>query len=206
MKRCKPSKICSKAVVDVDALEPNASDTNMMRRGVGKIQFGVQEMSEIRFALRQCASRASKGNALTIGMLKLLMRYLQGQKECWQYLTVPIEELPKELLVWTDADWAGDSLTRKSYSCNELPTLRRQSPCRRRFSMTRPHKAPDSSCISRKLFLILRSASGSCPGQLPDGLDRREKSFAKKKCKFRFFAIGHHFSFIKRWKSALRAQ
>ena len=73
--------------------------------------------------------------------------------------------------------------------------------------MTRPHKAPDSSCgpcISRKVFLILRSASGSCPGQLPDGLDRREKSFAKKKMSVQIFR--HRppfFSFIKRWKSAL---
>ena len=53
--------------------------------------------------------------------------------------------------------------------------------------MIRPHKAPDSSCISRKLFLILRSACGSPGPGLPDDLVRREKSSTEKNVTSDFF-------------------
>lgn len=97
-----------------------------MRSGVGKLQFLTQEHPEVLYELKQCASMSHKGNTITVGAPKHLLRYFQGQKGSWQFLTLPEEatvEDAKFLDVYVDSDLAGNPVTRKSTSCDVLDIL-----------------------------------------------------------------------------------
>ena len=83
--------------------------------------FLGNEYPEMKYAIKEVASRCNVSDEIGLMMLKMAMRYLAGQFKTWLFLTLPKDEGKRKQLgyleVLTDTDWAGDKATRKSTTC-----------------------------------------------------------------------------------------
>ena len=76
----------------------------------------LEAQRDIAYSIRRANQDTAKPKVRTEARLKRVARYLLGEPEfMW---TFPYQELPTELVVRTDANWAGqDSEDRKCFSC-----------------------------------------------------------------------------------------
>ena len=69
----------------------NCLDERDLRKGVGKLHFIWQDAPELRFATKKVAAHQCEGTQVTISKLKQLLRFLQGVRDDWLFLTLPKE-------------------------------------------------------------------------------------------------------------------
>ena len=103
---------------DQTALGEN--DHSRHRAGVGKLQFMINEVPEIAYAVKNLSRQLVGVPELDMQDLKQCVRYTLGHSDEWLFLTV--QDKPRKtdevatIEVFTDADWAGDTKSMKSTS------------------------------------------------------------------------------------------
>jgi hypothetical protein len=95
--------------------ELDETRTALFRRAAGTALYISLDRPSIMFAMVDIMAGMSKPTELHYARLLRLARYLlQHPTETWVYR---YQSTPKELLVYTDSDWAADRETRRSVSC-----------------------------------------------------------------------------------------
>ena len=108
------SKDCGKSDRDADK-ELNAEDGALFRKLAGTALYLSLDRPTIQFAVSDITSGMARPLRLHMHRLRRLGRYLvRHPREVWNY---EYQDAPKELVVYTDSDWASDTRTRKSMSC-----------------------------------------------------------------------------------------
>ena len=99
----------------------DAEHTTMYRALVARANYMAQDRAELQFPVKELCRYMSAPDADAWARLKRLVKYLVGRpravmKFCWQ-------TLPEVLDVYSDANWAGCKLSRKSTSGGTLVGL-----------------------------------------------------------------------------------
>ena len=97
-----------------------ANDHSRYRAGVGKLQFMINEVPEIAYAVKNLSRQLAGPSELGMQELKQCVRYTLGHSDEWLFLTVQDKPLKTDevatIEVFTDADWAGDTKSTNSTS------------------------------------------------------------------------------------------
>lgn len=97
-----------------DEVEADSGTQYLLRQGVGRLQFKVEDRNDIAYALKEVARELSKLSMGTFLRFKRILRYL---KECDQVgLVIKMPRLPKRIKIYVDSNWAGCGRTAKSTS------------------------------------------------------------------------------------------
>ena len=97
-----------------------ANDQSRYRAGVGKLQFIINEVPEIAYAVKNLSRQLAGPSELDMQDMKQCVRYTLGHNDEWLFLTV--QDKPRKpdkvatIELFTDADWAGDTKSMKSIS------------------------------------------------------------------------------------------
>ena len=95
---------------------------SLFRAVVGKLQYITGVRTDLMFATK-CLSYKLASPTLAVTRGKKVLRYLKGTRELNLYLTIPalkpyeLNKTLKHITGFSDADWPGDPVTRKSTSC-----------------------------------------------------------------------------------------
>ena len=101
---------------EVEAELLQQQEATRYRSCLGKLMYLANDHPDIEFAVNCLARRASKPTHLDEQRLKRVVRYLRGHPTArWEFIAATPEP-PPALIVYTDADWGGDILTRRSTS------------------------------------------------------------------------------------------
>ena len=92
---------------------------------VGKLQYITGVRPDLMFATKCLSNKLASPTLADLTRAKKVLRYLKGTRELNLYLTIPAlkaNDLNKTLNLkhvtgYSDADWEGDPVTRKSTSC-----------------------------------------------------------------------------------------
>ena len=93
------------------------------RAVVGKLQYITGVRPDLMFATKCLSCKLSSPILASVTRAKKVLRYLKGTRELNLYLTTPalkpkdLNKTLKHITGYSDADWAGDPVTRKSPSC-----------------------------------------------------------------------------------------
>lgn len=103
-----------------DVVEPELH--HLFRMLVGQLSFLLTERSDLLFVTKELSREMSAPTGQSIARLKRALRYIAGTRDPWLCLRVDPEEVPRPgepiaIKVWTDSDFAGDIITRKSTTC-----------------------------------------------------------------------------------------
>ena len=97
---------------------------SLFRSVVGKLQYITGVRPDLMFATKMLVIQTCVTNTLAdLTRAKKVLRYLKGTRELNLYLTIPalkpndLNKTLKHITGYSDADWAGDPVTRKSTSC-----------------------------------------------------------------------------------------
>ena len=96
---------------------------SLLRAVVGKLQYITGVRPDLMFATKCLSHKFASPTLADLTRSKKVLRYLKGTRELNLYLTTPAlkpNDLNKTLKLitgYSDADWAGDPVTRKSTSC-----------------------------------------------------------------------------------------
>ncbi|CAK0871316.1 unnamed protein product, partial [Prorocentrum cordatum] len=113
-----PTPIVTKLLED-DLKEPlDADDATLYRQCVGIARYMINYITEATFAVHVLSKRMSKPTVNDMKRLKHLGRYLLGVRDYGLFF--PKEGGVDILECYTDSDWAGDTVDRKSVSCGVL--------------------------------------------------------------------------------------
>ena len=98
-----------------DKLMPlDGGDVAGFKSGAMRAGYLALDRTDLQFGTKECARGLSAPTRRHGEMLKRVVRYLVGAANLlWVYKR---QRLPKELLVWSDTDWAGCVITRRSTS------------------------------------------------------------------------------------------
>ena len=108
------SKDCGKSDRDAEK-ELSAEEASVFRKLAGTALYLSLDRPTIQFAVSDITSGMAKPLRLHMHKLRRLGRYLiKHPREVWNF---EFQMAPKELVVFTDSDWASDTRTRKSMSC-----------------------------------------------------------------------------------------
>ena len=101
----------------VSALE--GKSISLYRRGVGKCMWMVPLRIEIYYTTKELARNLQHPTMESMMRLRLLLRYLKGTLHYVLVLYARVQlhrDVPVELKIYVDSDWAGCRTTRKSTS------------------------------------------------------------------------------------------
>ena len=96
---------------------------SLFRAVVGKLQYITGVRPELMFATRSLSHKLASPTLADLTRAKKVLRYLKGTRELNLYLTIPalkpndLNKTLKHITGYSDADWAGDPVTRKNTSC-----------------------------------------------------------------------------------------
>ncbi|PKU62528.1 putative mitochondrial protein [Dendrobium catenatum] len=113
LSECKPlaNPTCTKLPSDFSP-DPVLSDPHLYRRITGSLQYLVLTRPDIAFSVNLLSQHMQDPLPQHIYMLKRLLRYLKGTID----FGIPITKSNMCLHSFSDADWAGDPISRKSTS------------------------------------------------------------------------------------------
>ena len=92
-------------------------------RAVGKLQYITRVRPDLMFATKSLSYKRASPTLADFTRAKKVLRYLKRTRELNLYLTIPVlkpndlNKTLKHVTGYSDADWAGDPVTRKSTSC-----------------------------------------------------------------------------------------
>ena len=95
----------------------------MFRAVVGKLQYVTGVTPDLMFATKCLSYKLASPALADLTRAKKVLRYLKATRELNLYLTIPalkpndLNKTLKHVTGYSDADWAGDPVTRKSTSC-----------------------------------------------------------------------------------------
>ena len=95
----------------------------VIRAVVGKSQHITGVRQDLMFATKCLSYKVASPTLADLTRAKKVLRYLEGTPELNLYLTIPalkpndLNKTLKHITGYSDADWAGDPVTRKSTSC-----------------------------------------------------------------------------------------
>ena len=90
---------------------------------VGKLQYITGVRPDLMFATKCLSYKLASPTLADLTRAKKVLRHLKGTRELYLYLTTPalkpndLNKTLKHITGCSDADWAGDPVTRKSTSC-----------------------------------------------------------------------------------------
>ena len=90
---------------------------------VGKLQYSTGVRPDLMFATKCLSNKLASPALADLKRAKKVLRHLKGTRELNLYLTMPalkpndLNKTLKHITGHSDADWAGDPVTRKSTSC-----------------------------------------------------------------------------------------
>ena len=91
---------------------------------VGKLQYITGVRPDLMFVTKCLSHKLASPTLADLTRAKKVLRYLKGgTRELNLYLTIPalkpndLNKTLKHITAYSDADWAGDPVTRKSTSC-----------------------------------------------------------------------------------------
>ena len=96
---------------------------SLFRAVVGKLQYVTGVRPDLMFATKCLSYKLASPTLADLTRAKKVLRYLKGTRELNLYLTIPalkpndLNMTLKRITGYSDADWAGDPVTRKSTSC-----------------------------------------------------------------------------------------
>ena len=96
---------------------------SLFRAVVGKLQYTTGVRPDLMFATKCLSYKLASPTLADLTRAKKVLRYLKGTRELNLYLTIPalkpndLNKTLKHITGYSDADWAGDPVTRKSTSC-----------------------------------------------------------------------------------------
>ena len=96
---------------------------SLFRAVVGKLQYITGVRPDLMFATKCLSYKLASPTLADLTRAKNVLRHLKGTRELNLYLTIPalkpndLTETLKHITGYSDADWAGDPVTRKSTSC-----------------------------------------------------------------------------------------
>ena len=96
---------------------------SLLRAVVGKLRYITGVRPELMFATKCVSYKLASPTLADLTRAKKVLRYLKGTRELNLYLTIPalkpndLNKTLKHITGYSDADWAGDPVTRKSTSC-----------------------------------------------------------------------------------------
>jgi hypothetical protein len=113
MQDCKPcsTPVDTHAKLSADGVK--VADPTHYRSIVGALQYLTSTRPDIAYAVQQVCLYMHDPREPHIGAMKRILRYLQGTLDLGLHLH---RTTPADLIVYTDADWAGCPDTRKSTS------------------------------------------------------------------------------------------
>jgi len=99
---------------DADKTELADKAASLYRAMAARANYLAQDRSDIRFAVKELCRRMAKPRMMDMTAMKRLARYLVG---CPRAITpFAKQKMNKDLIGWSDSDWAGCVDTRKSTS------------------------------------------------------------------------------------------
>ena len=90
---------------------------------VGKLQYITGVRPDLMFVTKCLSHKLASPTLADLTRAKKVLRYLKGTRELNLYLTIPalkpndLNKTLKHITGYSDADWAGGPVTRKSTSC-----------------------------------------------------------------------------------------
>ena len=96
---------------------------SLFRAVVGKLQYITGVRPDLMFATKCLSYKLASPTLADLTRAKEVLRYLTGTRNLNLYLTIPalkpndLNKTLKHITGYSDADWAGDPVTRKSTSC-----------------------------------------------------------------------------------------
>ena len=96
---------------------------SLFRAVVGKLQYITGVRPDLMFATKCLSYKRASPTLADLTRAKKVLRYLTGMRDLNPYLTIPalkpndLNKTLKHITGYSDADWAGDPVTRKSTSC-----------------------------------------------------------------------------------------
>ena len=96
---------------------------SLCRAVVGKLQYITGMRPDLMFVTKCLSYKFATPTLADLTRAKKVLRYLKGTRELNLYLTIPAlnpndsNKTLKHITGYSDADWAGDPVTRKSTSC-----------------------------------------------------------------------------------------
>ncbi|XP_020680453.1 uncharacterized protein LOC110098081 [Dendrobium catenatum] len=113
LSRCNPlaNPTCTKPPAHFNA-EPFLADPALYRRITDSLQYLTLTRPDIAFSVNMLSQHMHDPKPLHIYMLKRLLRYIKGTLD----FGLPITKTNVLLKSFSDADWAGDPITRRSTS------------------------------------------------------------------------------------------
>ena len=96
---------------------------SLFRAVVGQLQYITGVRPDLMFAIKCLSYKLASPTLADLTRAKKVLRYLKGTRELNLYLTLPalkpndLNKTLKHITGYSDADWAGDPVTRKSTSC-----------------------------------------------------------------------------------------
>ncbi|CAK0814682.1 unnamed protein product, partial [Prorocentrum cordatum] len=113
-----PTPIVAKLLKEDSGHPLNAEETSVYRQCVGIARYMVNQVTEVTFAVHVLSKRLAAPTDNDMKRLKHLGRYLLGVRD--YALFFPRAGEVDILECYTDSDWAGDTIDRKSVSCGVL--------------------------------------------------------------------------------------
>ncbi|PKU66380.1 Retrovirus-related Pol polyprotein from transposon TNT 1-94 [Dendrobium catenatum] len=113
LSQCKPisNPTCTKLPQDMRP-DPLLSDSSLYRRLTGSLQYLTLTRPDIAYSVNILSQHMHNPLPQHIFLLKRLLRYIQGTL----HFGIPITKSNLLLTSFSDADWAGDPISRKSTS------------------------------------------------------------------------------------------
>ncbi|PKU74342.1 Retrovirus-related Pol polyprotein from transposon TNT 1-94 [Dendrobium catenatum] len=102
---------CTKLPLTI-ASDPDLSDSALFRRIIGSLQYLTLTRPDIAFSVNLLSQHMHNPLPNHIYLLKQLLRYIKGT----QHFGIPITKGNLSIRSFSDADWAGDPVSRKSTS------------------------------------------------------------------------------------------
>ena len=98
-------------------------NTHCLELLLEKLQYITGVRPDLMFATKCLSYKLASPTLADLTRAKKVLRYLKGTRELNLYLTIPalkpndLNKTLKHITGYSDADWAGDPVTRKSTSC-----------------------------------------------------------------------------------------
>jgi len=101
-------------VVDADATLLSPTEHREFRRHVGRLNYYAGDRCDLKFAVKRLSQALAAPTSQDWTSMKRVFRYLVGRPNF--DIICDCDEVPKEITVYVDSDWATDTTTRRSTS------------------------------------------------------------------------------------------
>ena len=116
MTECKPVETpgVKKAAATTEREEMSPAEATRYRRAAARVTYMAQDRPDLAFAAKELAKNMARPKCGDEVEVKRVIRYLRGRPR--GHLSYPWQERNMYLNVFTDSDWAGDVVSRRSTS------------------------------------------------------------------------------------------